>query len=341
MQRYKENSTAKNWRLSGLLTATTSLCVLASCQVVEPGTDPVAGEDTATQAATAVEAETPGTEEVASSDRNHITALLMQWWEIFEAPPSVDRAGLINQIFAKDAVIHMEAGNLSGLDAIRAGIDALPATAGRSHHLTELAVTPKGKGLYALDATFRYQIAMIDGTLEAGNSAYHHTVRKLPDGQFVLTEIKAELLESLPDATFEPSYETNRARAALAYYLGTTDVLQPDYPDLRAVLTDDAEVHGMFDPAKQRFNERDDGVLIGYDEISSWLASRGDRFDSVGHEITSLDVSSMGGNRYAITAEIATSAQPKSGDPINVLLPIKLVMVDTGETLMKINRISR
>lgn len=276
-----------------------------------------------------------------SSDRNLATALLMQWWDMFEAPRDADRSFLADKIFADDVVLHMQAGDLHGVDAVRAALAAIPETNGRSHHLHTLDLSPLGDDLYALEATFQYHIAHTDGTVEAGESAYHHTVRKTSEGHFVLAEINAEVLESLSDVTFIPSYEVNKARGALAYYLGTTDILIDAYPDLKNVLAEDAEIHGMFDPQKQTFNDRGDGVLIGYDEISPWLASRANAFEAVAHTIGAIEITGQDGSRFDIKAQIETQAWPKSGDEISVSLPISFVMTDTGEQFMRIARIYR
>lgn len=276
-----------------------------------------------------------------SSERNLATALLMQWWDLFEAPEGVDRSALIDTLFAEDVVLHMEAGDLEGIGAVRAAVAALPPTLGRSHHLHTVDLAPLGDDLYALEATFQYHIAHLDGSVEAGESAYHHKLRKTSDGAFVLAEISAEVLEPLSDVSFVPSYQLNKARGALAYYLGTSDVLQEAYPGLKSVLADRAEIHGMFDPSKQTFNDRGDGVLIGYDEISPWLASRAENFTAVAHTISAIEITEQDGNLIKLLAQMDVQAWPKSGDTISVSLPIKLEMTDTGEAFLRINRIDR
>lgn len=279
--------------------------------------------------------------DVTSADLNYATALLMQWWDLFEAPPETDRSFLIDRIFSEDIVLHMAAGDLEGRDAVRAALGAIPATNGRSHHLHSLTLTHVKGDLYALEATFQYHIARLDGTIEAGESAYHHKIRKAADGTFTLAEIKAEVLTPLEDVDFVPSYELNRARGALAYYLGTTDTLKDDYPALTNVLSLESEIHGMFDPTKQTFNSRGDGVLRGVTEISSWLASRQAYFDQVAHTISTIEIQSLIDNRVSVLAQIETEAWPKTGDKIDVSLPIQIEMINTGDALMQIAKIQR
>ncbi len=280
-------------------------------------------------------------EQVTSADRNYATALLMQWWDLFEAPPGADRSFLIDEIFSEDVVLRMAAGDLEGRDAVRAALSAIPETNGRSHHLHSVTLTYLDSNLYSLEATFQYHIAQLDGSVEAGESAYHHKVLKEADGTFTLVEIEAEVLTPLEDIDFVPSYEINRARGALAYYLGTTDTLKDDYPALTQVMSRNSEIHGMFDPAKQTFNTRGDGVLRGIAEISLWLASRQASFSQVAHTISAMEVQSIASDRIGVLAQIETEAWPQKGEKIEVSLPIQIEMIETGGTFMQIARIDR
>lgn len=324
-----------------------TLIFLGACQTATPeDTSAPEVETTSTSEVMSQASETPIEApttliSATSNDRNLATALLMQWWDMFEAPRDADRSFLADKIFADDVVLHMQAGDLHGVDAVRAALAAIPETNGRSHHLHTLDLSPLGGDLYALEATFQYHIAHLDGTVEGGESAYRHKVQKTSEGHFVFTEITAEVLEPLSDVTFVPSYEVNKARGALAYYLGTTDILVDAYPDLKNVLAEDAEIHGMFDPEKQTFNDRGDGVLMGYDEISPWLASRASSFEAVAHTISAIEINGQDGNRFELEAQIETEAWPKSGDKISVSLPINFAMIDTGEQYMRIARIYR
>lgn len=325
---------------SGGLSA--ALLLATACQQVQP--TPEISPSTAADAA--LEEPLAQTSEAAqllvtSADRNHATALLMQWWDLFEGPAGSDRTFLIDTIFAEDVILHMQAGDLEGRDAVRAALGAIPETNGRSHHLHTISLAHLEADLYALEATFQYHIAHTDGTIEAGESAYDHKVRKAADGTFSLTEIRAEVLTPLDDVTFTPSYDVNRARGALAYYLGTTDTLTDDYPALAVVLTSDAEITGMFDPSKQTFNVRGDGVLRGLAEISPWLASRQSSFEQVAHTISAIKATPQADGRINVEAQIETEAWPISGDKIEVSLPIEIEMVETGETFMRIARINR
>ncbi|MEM9571356.1 MAG: nuclear transport factor 2 family protein [Pseudomonadota bacterium] len=319
-----------------------SLLLMPACQ--QSSSDPAApaaSEATTNATETSAIGDEMAVSQVTSADRNHATALLMQWWDLFEAPAESDRSILIDRIFAQDVVLNMAAGNLEGRDAVIAALGGIPETNGRSHHLHTFELTHIDSDLYALEATFQYHIAHLDGTVEAGESAYHHKIRKSADGSFSLVEINAEVLTPLEDVVFVPSYDINRARGALAYYLGTTDTLSDDYPALAAVLSSDAEIHGMFDPAKQTFNRRGDGVLRGLDEISPWLASRQASFDQVAHTISVIEVQSRADDRIKVLAQIETEAWPKTGDKIEVSLPIQIEMIETGEAFMRIAKINR
>lgn len=322
--------------------------VLSACQ--QTSQDPMLASETSetaepapstTIANTFEESQVLKNNQVTSADRNHATALLMQWWDLFEAPAETDRDFLVDHIFAEDVILRMSGGDLEGRDAVRAALGAIPATDGRSHHLHTVDVSHLNGNVYSLEATFQYHIDHLDGKIEAGESAYNHKVRKAADGSFTLAEIKAEVLAPLEDVAFLPSYDINRARGALAYYLGTTDTLMDDYPALEVVLTSDAEIHGMFDPTKQTFNTRGDGVLRGIGEISPWLASRQTAFKQVAHTIGDIEVQSQTGEHLIILAQIETKAWPKTGDKIEISLPIEIEMVETGEQFMRINRIER
>ncbi len=277
----------------------------------------------------------------SSADRNLATALLMQWWDLFEAPETEDRSFLVDEIFSEDVVLRMSEGDLIGRAAIGTALENLPKTLGRSHELHSIKLANAEADNYTLSATFNYQILHLDGQLDSGESAYEHTLRKTTDGRFVLTEITAEVLAPSNDAEFSPSYMRNRAYGTLAYYLGQTDTLKNAYPALQTVLTEQAEIRGMFDPDRQSFNTRGDGVLLGYEEISNWLASRQTSFDAVAHEIRQIDVLSEDGDQIEIAAEIETKAWAKSGDQISVVVPVRVAMIDTGEALLRISRIDR
>ena len=278
---------------------------------------------------------------VSSADRNLATALLMQWWDLFEAPETKDRSFIVDKIFSEDVVLRMSEGDLIGRTAIGTALENLPKTRGRSHQLLTINLADAGADAYTLSATFNYQILQLDGQLDSGESAYEHTVRKTTNGQFVLTEITAEVLAPGNDAKFSPSYMRNRAYGTLAYYLGQTDTLKDSYPALQTILTELAEIHGMFDPAQQSFNPRGDGVLLGYEEISNWLASRQTSFDAVAHEIVHIDVLSENEDQIQIAAEIKTKAWAKSGDQISVVVPVRIAMIDKDEAFLRILRIER
>ena len=329
--------TARGLKFPHIFAATSFLTPLVvACQTVPAPAAPSPQAEIVAPHASAAQAEMQN-----SADLNAATALLMQWWDIFEAPFGSDRSVVFDQIFSDDVVLHMEAGDLKGPQAISSAMQALPETSGRSHHLHHVQLTKLDEDRYRLEAKFEYQIARLDGSVEAGISAYAHTLKRLADGRLVLEDITAEVLEPIETASFNPSYQLNRARGALAYYLATTDALDGPYSELSRVLSDKAEIIGMIDPNQERFNPRGDGVLRGQAEISAWLASRGESFDGVAHRIDAISIEPLATDRYAVEAEIMTRAWPKTGDPIAVTLPIRLEMIETGDVFMRIDKIIR
>ena len=97
------------------------LCLAASaCQTpatvstIQPNGEPLS-EDTLTS-----------TQIESSADRNLATALLMQWWDLFEAPETEDRSFLVDEIFSEDVVRRMSEGDLIGRAAIGSALEYLP-----------------------------------------------------------------------------------------------------------------------------------------------------------------------------------------------------------------------
>lgn len=277
----------------------------------------------------------------ASSDRNLAESMLYQWWGPFESPDGKAFLPYIDYIFAPDAALKMGAVELEDRKAIRASLRARPLKGGTSHQMRNVEVTALGNGLFQIDADFVYQVHTPDGSVAAGNSSYRHTVEKQPDGTFRFKTLTAQLGEPISGAEFQDSFALHRARGAIVQYLGITDLLESDYIRLQQVLSDDAVINGMFDPAKQTFNARGDGALIGNDEITNWLSSRKDNFAWVAHQLKSINILSRGDNLFQAEAQVDVQAQPHVGDVISVSLPISFMLEETGDRFMKITRVDR
>ncbi len=275
-----------------------------------------------------------------SSDANLVESLLYQWWGLFEGPDRSAVLPFFENIFADDVILRMEEVKLDGRDAIRTTFASLPQNP-HAHHLKEVSVTPLSGGRYQLDAAFIYQILQPDGAVITGNSAYSFEAAKQADGTFRLVKMTSNLGEQIADAAFEPSYARNRARGTIVQYLGVTDLLKSDYARLDDVLADHATIHGMIAPDDNAYSDRGDGVLAGRAEIARWLADRQDRMQWVGHQLTSIELTSLGDNRYEAATIIDVEAQPIEGDRISVTLPIKLTLEDNGGRFMHVTRIDR
>lgn len=317
------------------LRLTASACALALCAACN------APEVSTPKGAAAETADAGAVERLASADRNRAEALLYRWWGIFEAPDDVDVAPFFDDLFTDDVYLKMVDVELSGFEAIKTGFSNLPLDNGRSHQLSDVQVTPIGENIFQLDAAFTYQIALPEGSVAAGYSSYRHEITKQPDGRFLLSKLTAELGDAISITEFEESYAINRARGAIVQYLGLTDDLHSDYADITVVLSDGAEIRGMFDPEKESFNERGDGVLRGREEITNWLASRRQNFQWVSHRLTAIEVSTVAENVYQADATVGVEAQPHKGETIRVTLPIGIELTDDGGRFMKITRIDR
>lgn len=277
----------------------------------------------------------------ASSDLNLAESMLYQWWGPFEAPNGKEYLRFFDSIFARDARLSMGAIELDGRDAIKASFAERPPNGGISHHVKGVEVTPVGDGMFQIDADFVYQARALDGQVQAGHSSYRHIVEKQPDGTFLFKKLTADLGEPVAGLDFKESHTLHRAQGAIVQYLGVTDILDSDYARLSDVLADGATVHGMFDPEKETFNDRGDGTLKGRDEIAYWLASRKKNYEWVAHQLTAIEVTALGENRFEAMTMMDVQAQPREGDKIVVSLPIKLMLEDTGGRFMKITRIDR
>lgn len=332
----KNKRTAQPRTVAKKTRLTISACAMTLCIACN-------APETSTPGTTATETveTTAAMEQMASSDRNRAEALLYRWWGIFEAPDSVDVAPFFDDLFTDDVYLKMVDVELSGFEAIKSGFSNLPPDNGRSHQLNNVQVTQIGENTFQLDAAFTYQIALPDGDVNAGYSSYRHEITKQPDGRFLLSKLTAEIGDTIDVAEFEESYALNRARGAIVQYLGLTDDLHSDYTELATVLTEGAEVRGMFDPEKERFNNRSDGVLRGQEEIANWLSSRKSTYEWVSHRLMEVEVSTVGENIYQAETTIYVEAHPHTGETVKLTLPIAIRLADDGGRFMKISRIDR
>lgn len=276
-----------------------------------------------------------------SSDRNLAESMLYQWWGPFEAPDGKAFLPFVDDIFAPDVELKMGPVELLDREAIRASLEARPLRGGTSHQMSKVEVTALGEGLFQLDSDFVYQVHTPDGSVQAGHSSYRHTVEKQADGTFRFKTLTAQLGEPITGVEYIDTYALHRAQGAIVQYLGITDLLESDYIRLQQVLSDEATIMGMFDPSQQTFNERGDGALIGFDEISHWLSSRKKNFAWVAHQLKTIEVTSLGDNLFEAATEIAVQAQPHSGAMVAVTLPITITLDERGGRFMKITRILR
>lgn len=272
---------------------------------------------------------------------NQAMALLFRWWSVFEAPEDIDSAPWMDGLFTDDVALNMEAIELQGAETITMAFSQLPPDNGRAHDLTRATVAQLAPDLWQIEAEFLYQINNIDGTIQSGHSTYRHEMRETASGDLAFSKMFATVTERINTDLIDPSYLDNRARAAIHQYLGATDNLGSDYSSLKSILMESAEIHGMFDPAKERHNDRGDGVLRGWNEISAWLATRKNKFSDVRHDIVEIDVKVLNEGMYETNTLIAVEAHPHSGEPIRVTLPIKITLKDVSEPYFRIAKIER
>ncbi len=302
---------------------------LTGCGVTDEQTTTPAPDDAA-----------PGEAAFISSDRNFAESLLYQWWGLFEAPDRTKVLPYFKTVFAPDVTLRMEAVSLDGSDQILAAFGAIPENP-HAHHLNAVSVTALGDRRYRIDADFVYQISKPDGVVTTGNSAYTFEAARDKDGAFRLTDMKSNLGDEIAGQTFRPSFQRNRARSAIAYYLGVTDRLDSAYERIDDVLHPDAAFHGLVAAGDTTFSAAGDGVLRGREEITRWLASRKENFQWVSHKITDLEFAALEDGRFSAATTMEVAAQPHDGDKISVTLPINIILEDDGERFMRIVRIDR
>jgi hypothetical protein len=325
----KSRTIAKHW-IKSLAASAALIAIAPGCSAPEDDAESVAQDTIEFDAA----------KKFASSDRNLVESLLFQWWGLLEGPNREDALAFFADIFAADTFLRMEDVKLNGREAIRTFFAALPHPA-HAHHLNTVDVTSLGDGRYQLNADFVYQIQQPDGTVTNGNSSYIFGAEKQADGTFRLIKLSSDLDEPIPEAEYKPSYARNRARGTIVQFLGVADLLDSDYARVGDVLAEDATIHGMIDPDDNTYSERSDGVLRGLAEISRWLSDRRNKMRWVGHKLTSIELTSLGGNRYEATTIIDVETQPIDDDRRAVTLPIKIALEDNGGRFMHITRIER
>lgn len=282
----------------------------------------------------------PQTYEMSSSDRNHVTSMLFQWWGLFESSGRLDSSNFIDTLFVDNLHVKLGELELQGLESFKSVYNQIPQKNKSSHAIEKLEITPLGNNEFELNVVFTFNEISAANQPRTMRTQYSHKLLKTADGNFVFTHVTAKVLEHLDTQPFTSSYYENRARAALMQYLAITDVMDSDYSGLNTVIHADSKIHGMFDPAKDTFNTRGDGTLIGLEEISNWLSSRKEKFSSVAHELKSVTLTPLEEGRFEASTEIKTQAFPHNGKPIEVLLPVKVTFKDDGQKFMQIEQIN-
>ena len=277
---------------------------------------------------------------VSSSDYNRAASLLFQWWGLFEGPDGNDVSEYFDRLFTEDVHLKLGEMDINGIQALKKVYASLPAGIDSAHHIEDIRVRFIGDDIYSLEADFVYHTRLPSGEVTATRMQYNHKIKK-KDGDFALLDVSATPVSSIESPTFKPVYRENRARAAIIQYLGITDDLSSDYAQLSQLMSNETEIHGMFDPAKVTFNERGDGVLIGRDEIANWLSSRKNSFVRVSHVLADISITPLGDNRIEALATVTTQAWPLEGEHIRVDLPVKITLRDTGRQFMAIEKIDR
>ena len=319
------------------LSISIGLCLCAWALIGCTKTDPLSETSpTATSQATDIL-----DKKVTSSESNLIKSMLYRWWHLFESPGNAGHDIYFDQLFTENLNVSLGPIKMTGVKNFKAAFDRLPDTMKSAHHVENIEISVVDETTFALTVDFTFDEINPATAPRTMRTRYKHLLEKQADQSYRFKEVTAEVIEALETRAFQDSFISNRVKASVNHYLGTTDELVSDYKNLNLILTDTSEIHGMFDPEKVTFNERGDGILRGQDEIANWLASRKETFKDVAHDLTKVTVTPLDDKGYLANVVINTQAWPKAGGHINVDLPVNITLRDTGNEMLTIEKIER
>lgn len=301
----------------------------------------------------------PAYAEADNGDYNTAVSMLFRWWGLFEAPAGVDISSFYADLFADDVHIDLPDGgvDITGIDAIRATMAALPPGIRRSHAINhdDIQVTALGDGLYRLRAKYTYQLET-DGKFVSGHSHCDNILRKVAPARMIYTRVSGGLGDTFERPEFVDSYVENRIKAVLIQWQAVMDTLNGDAAPLEELVMPRLEFHGLISSKQDQSDGRaetvtdfkemkgilagtdgsEDTVIRGFEGVREWFATGPALLKSNIHRFETIAITSLPDNRFETTACFGWYAETLSGVPIELHQPLTWIIVERGEKYMRL-----
>lgn len=298
---------------------------------------------------------------VVGTDYNAAYALLLRWWGVQDAPASVDTAAFWDDLADDDLRVDLPGLRVAGRLTVEAAMVEVRGRGDRSHRLgyNDLTLSWLGNGRYQLDASAIEQRRSPDGVTLSQRCAYQAELRKRSDGIVVLCSILCTVLGDEAEA-FVSSYVLNRARATMVEFQTHTDLLTGDAKPLQKLLMPTLELNGLVNSktdetraGSETFTDvrnlretistserRQDNVIRTFAEFSAWFASCTALFRPNGfHKLERFEVTALPDQHYEVIAQFHWQAETINGAKIDLHTPLTWILVETGDTYMRIERL--
>ncbi len=223
-------------------------------------------------------------EQADDGDYNTACVMLYRWWGLFEAPPGTDTSKFPTGLF--DDRVHVQMPDfgidITGADALRKLIAALPAGSTRSHSVRDdaIEVSYLGNGLYRLQAPYTYQVESPDGRFVSGNAHCDCVLKKHGPTRMTFTKIGGKRGAPLERAQFDSSYRLHRVKAVLLQWQANMDTLSGNSSGLKELVMEDLQFHGLIS-AKQDHSKAQQTVVKDFTEMKGMLAGTDGTEDTV------------------------------------------------------------
>jgi len=304
----------------------------------------------------------PAYVEADDGDYNAAVSMLYRWWGLFEAPEGTDIDPFYEGLFADDVHIDLPDGgvDITGIDAVKATMAALPAGIRRSHAIDDkdIRVTAIGDGLYRLQATYTYQLET-DGKLVSGHSHCDNILRKIAPARMVFARIGGRLGDTFERPAFVDSYALHRIKAVLIQWQAVMDTLNGDAAPLEELVMPRLEFHGLISSKQDQSDGRaetvtdfkemkgmlagtdgsEDTVIRGFEGVQEWFATGPSLLKSNIHRFETIAITPLPDDRFEVTAQFGWYAETLSGVPIELHQPLTWVIVEQGEKYMRLEQL--